>query len=700
MDGSLDWFLPPQQYLGNSVFSHTEIITALEALLAIASPDELQDVLVKWQSVLYSETTLITICLTVAQERVTGHTQRAVDLQDFLTMLEYTRKKGIAAAMQIVMSMANEANSQDVVPEIDGEASAIPFPRHIELLTKAITCVSREEHMGVWARLHGERGDALLEAAQEQYDQIINDFTAFLDVFTYEVMPDEWLGARGKRGIAYLAVSLSNPIRNLTLALADFDACLEKLPELDTYRTMRASLHRLRGVAHMDYNTYSNDQHHIEQAFRDYNVALEVFTRENTPFEWALTYANRGDAYRGFPIRQQAETIELAIADFNTALTVFTYQDTPEEWADTLLSRGLAYAERMHGEGVQNVEQAIADLNKVLEVYSRETNPYKYALANLNLGFAYTSRMRESRAANLATAIKFLNETVELLTPEANPLEWAAAHLSRAYAYTNYPLGERANNLELAIKDCDSALTIYTRESRPVDWAKAGLNRTLAYTYLMSDYHKQNLDYAISDYDAILEVFTRDETPRYWAIARMNRGIAYLSRSMGVEAENIERAIDDFNAALDLFDHETTFQDWVLVHINRGLAYTKRIQGSTAENIDRAIADYNAILAVLSQEQMPYFWAMTLKNRAAAYLDRVNGDSAENLQQVIADCKAAILTRTRETAPREYRDFQSMLAQIYEQQERWQDACTAIQEVRKPYRCWSRKQPPKRGDVK
>jgi len=683
MDGSFDWFLPPQQYLGNSVFSHTEIIAALEALLAITSPEELHDVLEKWQHVLCTEQALITICLTSASERIKGEIEGAGYIHDFLAMLEYTRKYGIEATMRILMSMVDEANDQDGVSRIDEEASTLAPLRHIELITKAIACVSREEHIEVWARLQGERGDALLETAQEQYGQIIDDFTAFLDVFTYEAVPDDWLDARGKRGMAYLSASLSNPIWNLTMAIADFDACLEKMPELDTtYHRMEATLHRLRGVAHMDYHTHSNDPYHIEQAFMDFNAALAIFTREQYPFEWALTYTNRGMAYRGLPIKQQADTIELAIADFNTALEVFTYQGTPEEWADTYLHRGLAYTERMYGESVHNVEQAIADLNKVLEVYSRETNPYKYAIASLNLGFAYSSRMKENRVANLTRSMKYLNEALELITREANPLDWAAAHLTRSYVYTNYPLGERSNNLELAIKDCDDAMTVYTRDSRPIDWAKAELNRTLAYTDLIKDYHRQNLDYAINDYNAILEVFTRDGTPGYWGIARMNRGIAYLSRSMGVEADNLEQAIADFNASMDVFDRVTTFQDWVLVRINRGWAYTLRIKGDAAENMDRAIADYDAVLAALSQEQMPYFWAITVKNRAAAYLDRINGDQAENLRQVFADCKAALLTLTKETAPREYRDFQLMLAKAYEQQGRWQDACDAIQEVR------------------
>ena len=683
MHGSFDWFLPPQPYEGDRIFSRAEIIAALDALVAVTSPDELHAVLERWQPVLCAEQTLITVCLTSASVSVKGEQENAAYLHDYLAMLEYTRKYGLDATMSILMSMVDEANSQDGVSNLDEEADKLAPLRHIELVTEAIGCIDREDHTTVRAWLHGERGDALLKVGQEQYAQLIDDFTAFLGVFTYEAVPDDWLNARGKRGLVYLSASLSNPTWNLTMAIADFDACLEKVPERDDYHKMRATLHRLRGVAHMDYNTYSNDQYHIEQAFRDFNAALALFTREQNPFEWALTYANRGMAYRGLPVKQQADTIELAIADFNTALEVFTYQDSPEEWADTCLNRGLAYTERMYGESSENVEQAIADLNKVLEVYSRETNPYKYAIAGVNLGFAYSMRMKENRVDNLAKSMQFLNEALELLTREANPLEWAAAHLTRSYVYMYYPLGERPNNLELAIKDCDAAITVYTRESRPIDWAKAGLNRTLAYTDLAKDYHKQNLDYAITDFNAILEVFTRDETPRYWGIARMNRGIAYLNRLMGVEADNLEQAVDDFNAALDIFDRVTTFQDWVMVRINRGLAYTMRVKGSAAENMDRAIADYDAVLTVLSQEQMPYFWAMTLKNRAAAYLDRINGDQAENLRQVVADCKAALLSLTKETAPREYRDFQLMLAKVYELQECWQDACVAIQEVRK-----------------
>src|SRR5579859_1312950 len=690
MSESFDWFLPSQPQTGNHLFSRAEIVAALDELVAFTSIDEFHAILLQRQHVLCSEQSLITLCLTSMSEWDKGEMEKATDLHNYLTTLEYTRKKGLEATMNILMSMAEEADNPGGGSERDEEAEKLPSARYIELLTEAIACVSREDYPAIWARLHDERGDTLAATGLDPYAQttlarMIEDYTAFLDVFSYEDAPDDWLNVRGKRGHAYLlSATWNNPVRDLDMAMADFDACLEKMSELDaSYARTRATVYRLRGVAHMDYHTYHNEQYHIEQAFKDYNAALALITREEHPFEWAIIHSNRGMAYRELSTRQQADTMELAIADFNRALEVFTREDTPEEWADTYLHRGLTYTERMYGEGVHNIEQAIDDLNRVLQIYSRETNPYKYSTTLLNLGVAYSSRMKGDRLANFVRSMHYLNEALELMTKEINPTGWAAALLTRSYLYTRYPLGERANNLELAVKDCDDAMTVYTRENRPIDWARAALNRTLAYADLVKDHHRENIDFAINDYNAILEVLTREETPRYWGIARMNRGIAYLSRMMGVEADNVEQAIEDFNAAMSVFDRETTFQDWVLARMNRGHTYMLRIKGDAAENKDRAIADLDAVLAVLSQEQMPYFWAMTVKNRAAAYLDRINGDRAENLRQVIADCEAGMSVLTKESAPREYRDFQLALAKVYELQGRWQEARAAIQEVRR-----------------
>ena len=85
MSESFDWFLPPQQKVGDRVFSQTEIIAALDALVAVTSPDELHAVLESWQQVLCAEQTLITICLTSASERVKGEQDSAGDLRCHLT---------------------------------------------------------------------------------------------------------------------------------------------------------------------------------------------------------------------------------------------------------------------------------------------------------------------------------------------------------------------------------------------------------------------------------------------------------------------------------------------------------------------------------------------------------------------------------------------------------------------------------------
>ena len=691
MSESFDWFVPPpQQGTGNRPFSQAEIVDALDELVAFTSLEEFHAVLLQRQHILCSEQALITLCLTCMSEWVKGEQENATDVRNYLTILDYTRKKGLEAAMSILMSAVEEADNQDGASEKDEEAEKLPSARYIELLTESLACVSQEEYPAIWAWLHNERGDALADTgldpyAQKTLTQMIEDYTAFLDVYSYEDAPDDWLNVRGKRGHAYLlAAPWHNPVQDLDMAMDDFNACLEKIPELNASHTaMLTTVYQLRGLTHMEYHTYHNDKYHIEQAFKDYNTALSLITREQHSYEWAVIHAYRGMAYRELSAEQQADMMELAIADFNSALEVFTRENTPGEWADSNLHRGLCYSERMYGERIDNIEQAIDDLNQVLQVYSRETNPYKYSTALLNLGVAYSSRIKGDRLANFVQSMRYLNEALELTSKEINPSGWASALLTRSYVYTRYPLGERANNLELAIKDCDDAMTVFTREHRPIDWARTALNRTLAYTELVKDHHRENIDFAINDYNAILEVLTREETPRYWGIAHINRGTAYLSRMMGIEADNIEQAIEDFNAAMAVFDRATAFENWVLARMNRGHAYILRIKGDAAENQDRAIADCDAVLAVLSQEQIPYLWAMTLKNRAAAYLDRLNGDRAENLRQVVADCKAGMSVLTRESAPREYRDFQSALAKVYELQGRWQEACAAIQEMRR-----------------
>ena len=61
----------------------------------------------------------------------------------------------------------------------------------------------------------------------------------------------------------------------------------------------------------------------LKQAIACYQAALQVYTREAFPVDWATTQHNLGLAYRNLPAADQAANLKQAIACFEAALQVF-----------------------------------------------------------------------------------------------------------------------------------------------------------------------------------------------------------------------------------------------------------------------------------------------------------------------------------------------------------------------------------------
>ncbi|NER05706.1 MAG: CHAT domain-containing protein, partial [Okeania sp. SIO3C4] len=124
----------------------------------------------------------------------------------------------------------------------------------------------------------------------------------------------------------------------------------------------------------------------IESAIAAYHLALEVYTKQDFPMNWAMTQNNLGTAYRDRIRGDRAENIESAIAAYHLALEVYTKQDFPMDWAMTQNNLANAYSDRIRGDRAENIESAIAAFHLALEVRTLETDPINHLQTTNNLG--------------------------------------------------------------------------------------------------------------------------------------------------------------------------------------------------------------------------------------------------------------------------------------------------------------------------
>ncbi|MBD1940316.1 CHAT domain-containing protein [Microcoleus sp. FACHB-68] len=188
-----------------------------------------------------------------------------------------------------------------------------------------------------------------------------------------------------------------------------------------------------------------------------------------------------------FPLGNRANNLEIAIACYQVALQVYTRQAFPQDWAGTQNNLGNAYLERIQGEQAENLELAIACYQAALQVHTRQAFPQDWAMTQNNLGNAYLERIQGERAENLEIAIACYQAALQVHTRQASPQDWAGTQNNLGNAYRERIQGERAENLELAIACYQAALQVRTRQAFPKDHTET-LNN-LGFTYQDQSIH-------------------------------------------------------------------------------------------------------------------------------------------------------------------------------------------------------------------
>jgi hypothetical protein len=213
----------------------------------------------------------------------------------------------------------------------------------------------------------------------------------------------------------------------------------------------------------------------LEEGVSAYRAALDEYTRERAPLDWARTQHSLGFALWRLGERQKGtEKLEQAVAAFSAALEERTHERVPLEWAQTQNSFGSAL--RALGEregGTARLEEAVAAFRAALEERTRDRVPLDWATTQNNLGNALRRLGEwESGTARLKEAILAFRAALEKRTRERVPLDWASTQNNLGVAL--FRLGERESGtarLEEAVAAYRAALEERTRERLPLEWA-------------------------------------------------------------------------------------------------------------------------------------------------------------------------------------------------------------------------------------
>jgi len=379
-----------------------------------------------------------------------------------------------------VRNFLRDLGEQEVPLERLQEKLAEIADRHRELLERlavldpemdpAIAALVEEARREIEAGNH-DRADALLARAEEaelatarQAQELAQQAAEAAD--RRFLRAAERRAERGELSLTRLAY------RD---AAAHFKAAFELAPSSE--HDVRGDYLFRNASALYEYGDLKGRNAPLREAIKGYKAALEEWTRERAPLDWATTQNNLGNALLGLGERESGtERLEAAVAAYRSALEFRTRERVPLAWAMTQNNLGSALATLGAREsGTGRLDAAVAAYRSALEEITRERVPLDWAMTQNNLGNVLSMLgAREGGTERLEAAVAAYRRALEEWTRERVPLDWAMTQNNLGNAIAT--LGERKRDPTLLRAALDAM-----RQSFDVYIKDAGLTQYEAY---------------------------------------------------------------------------------------------------------------------------------------------------------------------------------------------------------------------------
>ncbi|UBF27664.1 CHAT domain-containing protein [Kovacikia minuta CCNUW1] len=331
-----------------------------------------------------------------------------------------------------------------------------------------------------------------------------------------------------------------------------------------------------------------------------------------------------------FPLGRRSDNIEIAIAGHRIALQFYTYEDFPVEWAIIQNGLGNAYKDRIRGYKSENLKRSIDCYEKALSIITYEEFPEKWATGKNNLGVVFRNSIGEQQAQDIEKAINYFLESLRVFTREEYPEEWARTQSNLGNAYSSRIVGDKLENFKKAIFCHQNALEVYTFDDNPEEWARSQNN--LGRVYLDEDIHQyseENLRKAINCLRSSLQVYTFESFPEMWAAVQTNLAGAYARLK---HEDSFKQALKCYTDASQVYTYKDFPEKWAILQYNIGnlctemskiylesgfdndLKECKEFKHDFSHLIEQAIEYFNDSLKVFTREVFPEQWA-SVQNR-------------------------------------------------------------------------------------
>lgn len=266
--------------------------------------------------------------------------------------------------------------------------------RSIFHLERALGFYSLEHDPQNYASVQHHLGNALSDLpGPDRADAMARAVACYreaLKVWTAEADPQGFALVQTSLGLAYRSLTTADRRENGLRAIACFQAAL-RVTRPETFRFQYALAENALGVAWLYLPSEGDREECLRRAIACFEHVLQLWTLRAAPHYYAGAHNNLAIAYHNLP-GEGDENILLAIDHYEYALQGFSRQTAPLEWAMAQHNLGSAHARRTEGDPAEIKRNAIAALESAASVYQLETLPLEHASTQTHLGLTWLRR--------------------------------------------------------------------------------------------------------------------------------------------------------------------------------------------------------------------------------------------------------------------------------------------------------------------
>jgi tetratricopeptide (TPR) repeat protein len=152
-------------------------------------------------------------------------------------------------------------------------------------------------------------------------------------------------------------------------------------PEAEFLRSVLAQIDQTREDTEPVFDLFRANLDKLNEALLErLPQVFEEILKEEKPLEIAALFKIFGERIQEFTLGNREINIEISIAAYQAALQVYTREAFPPQWAMTQINLGSAYGDRMLGNRAVNLIEAIAAYKFAFQVITDDTFPKNWML--------------------------------------------------------------------------------------------------------------------------------------------------------------------------------------------------------------------------------------------------------------------------------------------------------------------------------